>query len=86
MIEAAKGRPVILVNPRMSFMPLELSDFDTAYLLKQFSVVPVKTDMQVPMAIESPLGSGRSRGTGLRDSEEVQYPGGMYPKAPKHIG
>lgn len=47
VIKAAKGRPVVILNPRMLFMPTETNEYETAYLLKQFTVQPVKTNPKV---------------------------------------
>ncbi|CAN0029269.1 unnamed protein product [Laminaria digitata] len=44
VIEAAKGRPMVLINPRMVHMPRETNDYDTVYLLRQFNVHPIKSD------------------------------------------
>lgn len=47
VIQAAKGRPVVLLNPKMVHMPRETNEYDTVYLLRQFSVQPIKTDPRV---------------------------------------
>lgn len=47
VIQAAKGRPVVLLNPRMIHMPRETNDYDTVYLLRQFNVHPIKSDPRV---------------------------------------
>lgn len=46
-MEAAKGRPVLLLNPRMVHMPRETNDYDTVYLLRQFKVQAIKSDPRV---------------------------------------
>lgn len=46
-MQAAKGRPVVLLNPRMVHMPRETADYDTIYLLRQFNVQPIKIDPRV---------------------------------------
>ncbi|CAN0283224.1 unnamed protein product [Scytosiphon promiscuus] len=41
---AAKGRPVVLVNPRVPYMPVETDGFEMVYQLRQYNVQPVKTN------------------------------------------
>ncbi|CAN0494355.1 unnamed protein product, partial [Ectocarpus sp. 12 AP-2014] len=44
IILAAKGRPVVLITPRMPYMPVETDGFETVYQLKQYNVQPVPTN------------------------------------------
>lgn len=59
VINAASGRPVVLLNPRMEQMPMEAIDYETIYLLRQFSVQPVQADPRVRHSAEYRVASDR---------------------------
>lgn len=55
---AAKGRPVVLLNPRVPYMPVETDGFETVYQLRQYNVQPVKTNPKVRRRMESVVDDG----------------------------
>lgn len=44
VVAAADGRPVVVLNPRVPYMPFEMEAFETAYQLRQYNVQPAKTN------------------------------------------
>eukprot|EP00752_Nemacystus_decipiens_P011914 g10565.t1 len=44
VILAANGRPVVVMNPRVPYMPFEMEAFEIVYQLRQHDVQPVKAD------------------------------------------
>ncbi|CAM9605672.1 unnamed protein product [Sphacelaria rigidula] len=44
VIGAAKGRPIVVINPKVSHKPREMARYETVYQLRQFKVIPIKVD------------------------------------------
>ncbi|CAM9810499.1 unnamed protein product [Discosporangium mesarthrocarpum] len=57
VMELAEGRPMIVLNPRMTLLPREMRGFETVYSLCQWRVVAVKPDSRASRP--SPMGGSR---------------------------
>ena len=44
VIFAANGRPVVVLNPHVPYMPFEMEAFEIVYQLRQYNVQPAKTN------------------------------------------
>lgn len=47
VIREANGRPVVVLNPRLPYTPVEMEGFETVYQLRQYNVQPVKVNPKV---------------------------------------
>lgn len=44
VVLAANGRPVVVLNPKVPYMPFEMEAFEIAYQLRQYNVQPAKAN------------------------------------------
>lgn len=51
VIREANGRPVVIMNPRLPYTPVEIEEFETVYQLRQYNVQPVKTNPKVSWSV-----------------------------------
>lgn len=53
VILAANGRPVVVMNPRVPYMPFEMEAFEIVYQLRQYNVQPAKANPKAAKVRES---------------------------------
>lgn len=62
VILGAKGRPVVVLNPRTPYMPFEMEEFETVYQLRQYNVQPTKVNPKVKSSASLEGGGTRRSG------------------------